>query len=471
MLRFRSLKRIRARLSRQMETKGNIIFFLLFIKSTLLSIAPAYSQSGQGAAPAGGYLTLQQCIDYAMAHQPLLNQAQINVQIARTSNAINLSGWLPQVNASGSLTHYFQLPTAFEPNSANPGGQPIQVRTGIQNIATPQINATQTIFNPGLLYAAKTAPLYIEQAHQEMDSTKIYLVAQVSKSFYSLLLTLEQIEVLKADTVELNRSVTDAYHQYVGGIVDETDYEEATITLNNTLIQLKQANENVVPQYATLKQLMGYPPDKQFNISYDTSKMIRDINIDTTDQLEYDKRIELQQLITQKKLQKQLIDYYGMSFLPTISGFYNYTHEFESNDFSNMFAASYPYSSIGLSFSMPLFTGFARLENVHKAKLQEQILDWSESNLKSQIYTEYATALANYKSNLYSFHVMSDNVNMARRVYFVVELQYKQGIVAYLNVITAQSNLITSETGYINALFQTLSSKIDLEKAMGKITY
>jgi len=108
---------------------------------------------------------------------------------------------------------------------------------------------------------------------------------------------------------------------------------------------------------------------------------------------------------------------------------------------------------------------------VHKAKLQEQILDWSETSLKSQIYTDYTAALASYKSNLYSFHVMSENVRLAKRVFFVVELQYKQGIVAYLNVITAQSNLIASETNYINALFQTLSSKIDLEKAMGDIKY
>ncbi len=216
---------------------------------------------------------------------------------------------------------------------------------------------------------------------------------------------------------------------------------------------------------------MGFPPDRQFNISYDTARMIRDISIDTTEQLQYDKRIELQQLITAKKLQHEIINYYRFSFLPTVSGFYNYTHEFESSTFSNLFTTSYPYSSIGVSFNLPIFTGFARLENVHKAKLQEQILDWGEVGLKSQIYTEYATALASYKSNLYSFHVMNDNVRMARRVYNVVELQYKQGIVAYLNVITAQSNLITSETGYINALFQTLSSKIDLEKAMGTISY
>ena len=416
-------------------------------------------------------LTLQQCIDYAMQNQPALNQSIISIAIARATNAIALSAWLPQATASGSLTHYFTLPTAIDGNSVTPGGPAVPVGVGVYNLATPQVNVTQTIFNPSLVYAAKSAPLYIKAAKQVTDSTKINLVSSVSKTFYSLLLTLEQIDVLKADTVQLRRSVVDAYHQYVGGIVDETDYEEATITLNNTMTQLKQAIENVAPQYANLKQLMGYPPEKQFNVSYDTSQMIRDINIDTTAQLDYEKRIELQQLYTAKKLQHELINYYHISFLPTVNGFYNYTYEFENNNFASLFNTGYPYSSIGLSFTMPIFTGFARLENVHKARLQEKLLDWAEVNLKSQIYTDYATALANYKSNLYTFHVMAANVAMAKRVYFVVELQYKQGIVAYLNVITAQSNLINSELTYVNALYNALSSKIDLEKAMGDIHY
>jgi outer membrane protein TolC len=36
-------------------------------------------------------------------------------------------------------------------------------------------------------------------------------------------------------------------------------------------------------------------------------------------------------------------------------------------------------------------------------------------------------------------------------------------------VITAESNLISSEISYLNALFQVLLSKVDLEKAMGNI--
>src|SRR6202034_1526440 len=95
----------------------------------------------------GEYLTLQQCIDYAMEHQPSVNEARIGISLAKTTNAINLSGWLPQVSASGNLTHYFELPTVFQPDSIT-GGPAVPVKSGIYNTATPQINATQTIFNP-----------------------------------------------------------------------------------------------------------------------------------------------------------------------------------------------------------------------------------------------------------------------------------------------------------------------------------
>jgi hypothetical protein len=43
-------------------------------------------------------LTLKQCIDYAMQHQPSLNISLINIDVTKTSNSINLAGWLPQVN-------------------------------------------------------------------------------------------------------------------------------------------------------------------------------------------------------------------------------------------------------------------------------------------------------------------------------------------------------------------------------------
>ena len=425
-------------------------------------------------------LSLPDCISYAMQHQPTLHQTMLGVSIARTQNAVNLSGWLPQVNVSANAIHYFELPTTLTRSSdsgavSGTGGTLAQgtvpVHAGVVNTVIPEFSGTQTLFNPQLLYAAKAAPVLLNQADLYTDSARIGLVASVSKSFYSLLQILEQINVLKEDTARLDRNVMDTYHQFVGGIVDETDYDEAVITLNNSKAQLRQQMENVIPAYATLKQYMGYPADKQFNVVFDTTQMIQDIYYDTMQALQYERRIEYQILQTTRRLQHESEDYYRLAFLPTVSAFYNYFYEYEGNSGVGLFSNAYPYSYIGLSLNLPLFTGFSRVENVHKARLQQDVLDWAQVGLRSEIYTEYANAMAAYKGNLYNWTVLKDNVSRARNVYRIVSLQYKQGIVAYLNMIVAESNLIQAQIGYINALYQLLESKIDLERAMGTIPY
>lgn len=441
--------------------------YLLPVLFLSLFVNPALFAQGIAADSVPQY-TLTQCIDYAIGHQPTIQQGIINTRIAHTENAIALAGWFPQVNISGNLQHYNSLPTAFVKNQAT--DSVIRQRTGVVNTAVPVLSVSQTLFNPSLLYAAHSAPLYIKQAEQITDSAKINTVAGVSKLFYSLLLNLEQISVLREDTSRLQRNVHDTYHQFVSGIVDETDYDEALITLNNSLAQLKQALYNIQPEYALLKQAMGFPPENNFNVLYDTAAMLNDIPFDTTQNLQYEKRIEFQQLMTDKQLNVQSQNYYRLAWLPTLGAFFDYDYAFQSNTASQLFANSYPYNYVGLSLNLPIFTGFARTNNLKKARLQGNLLDWQAVSLKSEINAEYSTALANYKSNIYNMSLLKDNVQLARKTYDIVMLQYQQGVVAYLNVITAESNLITSEIGYQNALFTLLSSKIDLQKSMGLIT-
>ena len=441
-----------------MSIYTNRFFFLV----CLFLFLSSYNGSAQTADTAGS-LTLRQCIEYALQHQPNYQQSLLNVSVTQATNAIAISGIYPQVNGTATATHYIQQPRSIS------GGN--YVATGAVNQSIPGFNVQQVLFSPSLLYAYKSAPLYTKEARQSTDSSKIQLIVLVSKSFYNLLLTLQQINTLKVDTVFLAQSVRDAYHQYVGGIVDETDQDNALINYNNTLIQLKQATESVAPQYAALKQVMGYPPGKQFNVVYDSLQMANETIIDTTQQLQYERRIEYKQLQTQKDLQRLQTSYYMHSFLPTVSAFYYYNYEFLNNSFSKLYSTPYPNSYVGVSLSLPIFSGFARVQEVRRSRMLEKQLNWAGLNLQLAIYNEYETALASYKSSLFNLGVLQKNVELSKKVFFIVNLQYKQGIVPYLNVTSAQSNMVNSGISYLNALFQVLSSKIDLEKAMGMISY
>ena len=59
-------------------------------------------------------------------------------------------------------------------------------------------------------------------------------------------------------------------------------------------------------------------------------------------------------------------------------------HIHASSNFTR-FKNVYPYSTIGLSFNLTIFTGFSRIESIHESSLEEDVLDLSEISLKSQI--------------------------------------------------------------------------------------
>lgn len=410
-------------------------------------------------------LTLTDCLRYALKNQPSVNQSLIDEEIAKASNNIALSAWLPQVSGSANLQHYFQRPTAI----SNTTGTPTAIASGVYNYSIPQITASQTIFTPEVLLAARASKLVKEEARHNTTGARINVVAGVTKAFYDLLLSLEQIGVYKEDTARLQKNKADAYNRFVSGISDKVDYKQATITLNNSLSQLKTATENVQAKYARLGQAMGYPVNRSFTLKFDTAQMMQDIYIDTLAGLRIEKRIEYQQLQITRRIQRETTLYYQASFLPSLSAYYNYYHEFENNKFSDLYGQAYPYSLFGLQLNIPIFTGFRRTTQIHRAKLEEQRTDWDEVALQLAIYAEYTQALATYKSNLYYLRTQGENVSMAREIYNIVKLQYREGIKPYLDVIVAESDLQTSEINYLNALFHLLESKVDLQKAMGDI--
>ncbi len=409
--------------------------------------------------------TLDQCIIYALKNQPAVNQSHLDEEIARANRSIAISGWLPQVTGGANLQHWIELPTSFLPVN----GVSTPVHTGVSNTSNPNIAATQTLFSNEVLLAAKAANLSIQAAKENTKAAKIQLVSDVSKAFYDILLSLERINVYQEDTSRLNKNQADAYHRYVSGVSDKVDYKQATIALNNSQAQLRTANEEVKGKYAILKQLMGCPAEEKLTVIFDTAQMIQGIYVDTLATLHLEKRVEYKQLQLLKRIQHLTTSYYRNGFIPSLSAFYNYNYQFQAQQFSDLYGKAYPNSYVGLSLSVPLFSGLKRWDNIHKSKLQEERIDWDEVNLKLGIYTEYQTALAAYKSNLYNLHAQSDNVAMAREVYNIVKLQYSEGIKAYLDVIVAESDLQQSEINYLNALFQVLGSKVNLEKAMGDI--
>ncbi len=74
----------------------------IFIVSIISTSFYTYAQN-QSSSKTVQVLNLDQCIVYALQNQPAVKQSLLSVSIAKKTNAINLSAWIPQVNLSGSF--------------------------------------------------------------------------------------------------------------------------------------------------------------------------------------------------------------------------------------------------------------------------------------------------------------------------------------------------------------------------------
>lgn len=412
--------------------------------------------------------SLSDCIQYALKNQPLIRQSLIDEEITETTIKSKLADWYPQIGLNYVIQHFLELPTSFFPD-ANGVKRPVKI--GVKNTSNIQLGVNQAIFNPDLLLANRTVKDVRKEVQQTTTSNKINVIVEVSKAYYDLLLTQQQVKVLDENILRLERSLKDAFNQYEGGIVDKIDYKRAQIALNNTKADRKRTQELIQSKYANLKQLMGYPAGTDFSVIYDSLQMEKEVYTDTSQKVQYNNRIENQLLQTRQSLLQANLKYYKWSYLPTVSANGNYTPNFQNENFANLYKATYPTSFIGLQLSIPIFQGNKRNYNIRNAYLQLSRLKWDITAVNSQIDTEYQGALASYKGSLADWQALKENLALAEDVYNTLRLQYSAGIKTYLDVIIAETDLRSAQLNYLNALYNVLASKLDMQKALGTVQY
>jgi outer membrane protein TolC len=187
--------------------------------------------------------------------------------------------------------------------------------------------------------------------------------------------------------------------------------------------------------------------------------------------ISYESRIEFQLLQTQQSLQEANIKYNRWSYIPSLSAFANYNLAYQNDVFSDLYSKSFPNSFAGLRVSLPIFQGTKRTQQVRQAELELRRVEYDIIALKNAINSQYMQALAAYKSNLNDYVVLKGNLEIAQEVYNTIQLQYKAGVKTFLEVIIAETDLRTSQVNYVNALYQVLSSKLDVQRALGTIEY
>ena len=206
---------------------------LLGVLSILLFSKAAYSQ--EESTEPQGVLTLDQVVEYALFRSPIIRQAQIDQEIGERDIKSNLADWYPQITASAAGAYNIKLLQQVIGDQLITFGQPYNSNVLLQ--------ANQTLFNRDQLFASKSSKYYRQQLQQIIANARINTVVDVSKAFYSILLSEEQIRILDQNLDRLEKQYKDAYSRFDAGLVDKTDYQRASIALTNVKSDRNQSGK------------------------------------------------------------------------------------------------------------------------------------------------------------------------------------------------------------------------------------
>jgi outer membrane protein TolC len=124
---------------------------------------------------------------------------------------------------------------------------------------------------------------------------------------------------------------------------------------------------------------------------------------------------------------------------------------------------------VGLQLNVPIFSGFQRTYQVKQAKIELQKTNNVLNMAKNGFLLQQEQSRITYQNSIKSLSNQKANMNLAAEVLRVSRIKYKEGVGSSIEVTQAQTELETAENNYIQALYNALVSKVDLDNAYGRI--
>jgi outer membrane protein TolC len=97
-----------------------------------------------------------------------------------------------------------------------------------------------------------------------------------------------------------------------------------------------------------------------------------------------------------------------------------------------------------------------------------ELAEVQRQELGRAIDLEVSTSRKTYESSLEQYKSQKRNLELAQRIYDTTQIKYREGVGSSLEVTQAEQSLYSTQSNYIQALYDLIVSKMNVEKALGK---
>lgn len=442
----------------------------------LLIICAAGSLEGFAQAPPPNTnfsFTLTDAINYAYEHRDSVVNAALDVKSADFRVKEIIGQGFPQIDGTASITDYLTIPTTLLPAEifGGPAGTFAPVKFGVKYQSNVGVSASQLLFDPSYIVGLQGRKTYKELYNRAYNRTKIDMNVAVTKAYYQLLVNQERVKLLDANIAQLKQTQDQTVAQNKQGFVEKIDVDRIAVQYNNLVTNRENTVRLLALNYQVLKFQIGMPIDYTLTLLTSLADVKLDENVAemTTDTAAYKNRAEYGLLETNLQLNRFDLKRIKGQYLPTLSANAAYTASYQNNAFRDLYSNNFPSSYIGLSLRVPIFSGFQRSNRVKQSQIVVLKAETSLAQAKNGLNLQAASAKTMYYNGVQTLNNQRRSQALAREVLRVAKIKYQQGVGSSIEVTQAQTDLEAADNQYIQGLYDALVSRVDLDRAYGRI--
>lgn len=401
-------------------------------------------------------LSLEEAKQYAIEHNRTVQNAGLSVKQAEAARWQSIASMLPQVSGSLDYTNMcgYEMKLGGMPIPMNPTGN-----LGIQ--ASMTIGGQQIV-------GSLISNLAIEMQDVAKAKTVQAIEANVTNVYVNILATTETVDLLRKNLGNLQSLYKMTQNAVEVGAAEQIDADQLSVQVASMESAINTTERAVEVLFSSLRLLLGVSADEVIDLTDDLDMIL---NADEAMKLlstelvledNYDYALSKKQA----ELAKKQVTLKAMEYVPTVTGFYQYSAKtyFGQAEGMNMT----PPNTVGVTLSVPIWSSGVRAAGVTEKKLAYQAAQNTLADTEDQLKVQDRQYRYDLVSAFDNYQIQKRNIDVTQRVFDNMAKKFEYGYASSLDVTNTSTNLISAQQNYIQALTSMVQAHVNLKNLLNK---
>ncbi len=332
------------------------------------------------------------------------------------------------------------------------------------------LNVTQPIFRRDNFVQYEQSKLIVSQADRQLMLDKQNLMLRVAQAYFDVLMAQDNIELIEAQKLAINRQLEQAKANFEVGTSTITDVNEAQARYDLTLAQEVAAINQLEIKKRSVQAIVGEMPQELATVREDLipeTPQPTDMQSWVAIAEQNNLALAIQQYNYQ--IASREVERAKAGHMPTLDAIASY-RELRNNGSASGFASDLDDLTIGLQLEIPIYQGGAVSSRTREAAANLQKAQFDLEAVKRDAELNTRQAFLDVSSGVVQVKAYEQALLSSQSQLDSTNLGYEVGVRTSVDVLNAQQQYFTAKRDLLQARYNYLLSSVRLKFATGLLT-